>query len=273
MKAPPVMLITGAAHGLGRALAEQAVGDYRVALLDRQEAAGQALAEQLRKAGGEVLFLAGDVSRERDMRHAVERIQRRWERLDVVINNAGLATAGPFEALDERGWNQLWGVNVMGTVHSCQAALTLMKRQGHGHLVNVAALAGITAPPGMAGYVACNGALIHLSEALAAELSPLGIHVSVVCPDLFPSELGRHMTASDALSRARLQRALERAPESAGAVAERILKALPQHPMYIFPQPEAKRAWRRKRWRPERFVKKMMERARRLRRPSSADRG
>ncbi|HCE40485.1 SDR family NAD(P)-dependent oxidoreductase [Alloalcanivorax profundimaris] len=268
MKGKPVMLITGAAHGLGRALAGLAVAEHRVALLDREEAAGQALADELRQAGGEVLFVAADVSRERDLRQAVERVQRRWERLDVVINNAGLATAGPFESLDEAGWEQLWRVNVMGAVHGCQAALTLMKRQGHGHLVNVAALAGVTAPPGMAGYVACNAAVIRLSEALAAELAPLNIQVSVVCPDLFPSELGRRMPATDALSRARLQRALERAPESAEAVAERILAALPKRPLHIFPQPEAKRAWRRKRWRPEWFVKKMMEQARRLRRHS-----
>lgn len=265
MKGKPVMLITGAGHGLGRALAQRAISDHRVALLDRDENAGRATAEVLRQAGGEVLFLGADVSRERDLRQAVDRILRRWSRLDVVINNAGLAAAAPFEALDQQSWEDPWRVNVMGTVYGCRTALTVMKQQGSGHLVNVAALAGITAPPGMASYVACNAALIRLSEALAAELSGLGIRVSVVCPDLFASDLARHMSGSDVLGRARLQRALQRAPDSADLVAGRILDALPQAPLYIFPQPEAKRAWRRKRRHPERFIRAMMERAKRLR--------
>ena len=266
MNSKPVMLITGAAHGLGRALAERAIDGHRVALFDRDEAAGRATAEALRLAGGEVLFLHGDVSSERDLRQAVERIQRRWGRLDVLINNAGLAAAGPFEALDEQSWEAPWRVNVMGAVYGCRAALTLMKRQGHGQLVNVAALAGLTAPPGMASYVACNAALIRLSEALAAELSVLGIRVSVVCPDLFPSDLDQRMVGADTLSRARLHRALRRAPDSAALVAERILAALPKAPLHIFPQREAKKAWRRKRRRPARFLEAMKEKARRLRR-------
>ncbi|MFC6328700.1 SDR family NAD(P)-dependent oxidoreductase [Alloalcanivorax gelatiniphagus] len=266
MNGKPVMLITGAAHGLGRALAERAIGEYRVALFDRDDSAGQATTEALRRADGEVLFLHGDVSNERDLRQAMERLQRRWGRLDVLINNAGVGAAGPFEALDEESWELPWRVNVMGAVYGCRAALTLMKRQGSGQVVNVAALAGLTAPPGMASYVACNAALIRLSEALAAELSVLGIRVSVVCPDLFPSEMERHMAGSDALSRARLRRALQGAPDSAARVAERILADLPKAPLHIFPQREAKKAWRRKRRRPGRFLEAMKEKARRLRR-------
>tara|TARA_R110001606_G_scaffold8020_3_gene35240 strand:- start:25317 stop:26156 length:840 start_codon:yes stop_codon:yes gene_type:complete len=262
----PVMLITGAAGGLGRALARAAARQYRLALLDQRDSAGVALADELRQGGAEVLFLNADVSDERQMRQAVERIERRWGRLDVLINNAGLAAAGPFEALDNTGWQTLWNVNVMGAVHGCQAALRLMKPQGDGHLVNVAALPGISAPPGMASYVACNAALIGLSEALAAELEGLGVAVSVVCPDWFASDLARHMCDSDPLSRARLERALLRAPDPVERLAAHILKALASRPLYIFPQPEAQREWRRKRRNPLRFVRRMRSLARRLRR-------
>lgn len=253
----PVLLITGAAHGLGRALALGAARDYRLALLDRERVAGEQLADSLRQGGAEVLFLHADVAVEADWRHALERVQRRWERLDIVINNAGVAATGPFEGQSPEIWERLWRTNVMGAINGCRSALTMMKRQGDGHLINVAALAGITAPPGMAAYVTCNAALIHFSEALAAELDGLNIGVSVVCPDLFSSDMSRRMPNADPLSRARLQRAMDDAPESAEQVAETILKQMGDRPLYLFPQPEARRHWRHKRWRPERFVARM----------------
>lgn len=264
----PVMMITGAAHGLGRALARHAARDYRLVLVDRAREAGQALADELRRGGAEVFFCQADVSRERELRQALERVQRRWERLDVLVSNAGIAAAGPFEALQPESWEALWRVNVMGTVNGCRAALAMMKRQGSGYLVNVAALAGISAPPGMTSYAASSAAVIHLSEALAAELAGLNIQVSVVCPDLFPSDMGHHMPAADALSRARLEQAMARAPDDADQVAERILKAMARRPLYIFPQPEARRAWRRKRWRPARFARGMAALGDKLRRHS-----
>jgi len=253
----PVLLITGAAHGLGRALAFGAARDYRLALFDRDRVAGEHLADELRRDGAEVLFLHGDVAVDADWRHALERVQRRWERLDILINNAGVAAMGPFEGQTPDTWERLWRTNVLGAVNGCRTALTLMKRQGDGHLINVAALAGITAPPGMAAYVACNAALIRFTEALAAELDGLNINVTVVCPDLFSSEMSRRMPNADPLSRARLQRAMDDAPESAVEVADTILQQIGKRPLYLFPQPEARRDWRRKRWRPERFVARM----------------
>jgi len=173
---------------------------------------------------------------------------------------------GPFEGQTPATWEQLWHTNLMGAVHGCRTALTMMKRQGDGHLINVAALAGITAPPGMAAYVACNAALIRFSEALAAELDGLNIGVSVVCPDLFSSDMSRRMPNADPLSRARLQRAMDDAPESAAEVADTILQQMGKRPLYLFPQPEARRDWRRKRWRPERFVARMAKLGSSLRR-------
>jgi len=262
----PVLLITGAAHGLGRALALGAARDYRLALLDRERVAGEHLADELRQDGAEVLFVHADVAVEADWRHALERVQRRWERLDIVINNAGVAAVGPFEAQTPATWEQLWRTNVMGAVNGCRTALTLMKRQGDGHLINVAALAGITAPAGMTAYVACNAALIRFSEALAAELDGLNIGVSVVCPDLFSSDMSRRMPSADPLSRARLQRAMDDAPENAAEVADTILQQMAKRPLYLFPQPEARRDWRKKRWRPERFVARMAKLGSSLRR-------
>ncbi|WOA29815.1 SDR family NAD(P)-dependent oxidoreductase [Alloalcanivorax xenomutans] len=256
----PVMLITGAAHGLGAALARAAVDDYRLALLDRDELAGQTLANTLRGRTGEVLFLHADVSDERAVRQAMERIQRRWERLDVVINNAGVADTGPFEALGNHGWETLWRTNVMGTVYVCRAALALMKRQNSGHLINISALAGITGPPGLSSYAACSGALVRLSEALAAELAGTGIAVSVACPDLFASTLHQRLTGADPLSRARLERAMRRAADDVDTIAREILGATAKRPLYIFPQAEARRAWRRKRRNPVRFFHKWQKR-------------
>lgn len=268
MKQHPVMMITGAARGLGRALARRAAADYRLVLVDIAREEGEALASELRQDGAQVFFCRADVRREQDLRHATDRLLRRWGRLDVLINNAGVTTTGPLETLQPEHWDAPWQVNVMGAVHGCRAALTLMKRQGSGYLVNVAALAGISAPPGMAACAASNAALIALSETMAAELAGLGIQVSVVCPDLFAGESPPRIDAADTLSRARLERELTRTRESADQIAARMLRAMSRRPLYILPQSRTRRLWYLKRLAPTRFVRRMAALGERLRRYS-----
>ena len=262
-----VALVTGAGRGIGRATAlALAENGADIALAARSVDQLELVAKEIRKLGRRALVVQCNAARTENLEIFVAKAMSEFGRIDIVINNAGLAAMCPFEGQTPATWEQLWHTNVMGAVNGCRSALTLMKRQGDGHLINVAALAGITAPPGMAAYVACNAALIRFSEALAAELDGLNIGVSVVCPDLFSSDMSRRMPNADPLSRARLQRAMDDAPESAAEVADTILQQMGKRPLYLFPQPEARRDWRRKRWRPERFVARMAKLGSSLRR-------
>lgn len=264
----PVAVITGGGGALGSALALQAARrGYRVAILDRSESAGEACCQALLEAGAECFWMAVDVRRERDLNQAVTRVLRRWGQLDLWINNAGIATAGPFEALSSDDWQQQLDVNLIGTVHGCRAAATAMARQGNGQLVNIAAAAGLFPSPGLSAYNSVSAALIALSETLQAELSPLGIRVSVACPTFFQSPFMTSVRATDPLSRQRFMRLAEQHQYSAEEVAERLFKELDGRRFLLLPHRDHRRLWWLKRLSPKRFRAAMRDRARRLRHP------
>lgn len=258
MKYAPTMLITGGASGLGRALAEKAAADgYRVAIADIHRTRAEDVCRTLAALEAEHFFVECDVRREQDLRRAVDRVIRRWQQLDVMVNNAGVAGAGLFEAVPLADWEWLLDINLLGTVRGCRAAITPMKRQRSGHIVNIASMAALTPPPAMASYNATKAAVVNLSETLRAELAPEGIHVSVVCPSFFRTNLGESLRAPDPLTRARFERLMEHNDVTAEQIAARVLKAVEQKQFLILPHPEGRKAWRRKRLFPERFYRGM----------------
>ncbi|AJD48042.1 short chain dehydrogenase [Isoalcanivorax pacificus W11-5] len=263
----PSILITGGASGLGRALAELAARrGYRVAIADTHSVRSEEVCAQLSELNTEHLQLTCDIRRDSDVRQAVERIVRRWGQLDILINNAGIAGTGLFETLSDDDWRALLETNLLGTVRTCRAAVSAMKRQGSGHIINVAAVQGLIPAPGMSSYSATEAALIALSESLRSELQPLGIQVSVACPSFFRSNLADTLRASEPVSRARFERLLVRHDFSPAEIAERIFRGIDAGDFMILPQPGLKQVWRQKRWLPGRALKGMQALAEKLRR-------
>lgn len=267
MSNPPTILITGGASGLGRALAMAAgKAGYRVAIADVHEVRGEETCLALGDANIEHMYIDCDVRRDSDLRRATERVMQRWERLDIMVNNAGVAGVGLFEAVNDDDWQYLLDINLMGVVRGSRAAITAMKRQGHGQIVNIASMAGLTPPPGMASYNASKAAVVSLSETLRAELAPLNIQVSLVCPSFFRSNLGDTVRASDPVSAARFDRMLSSQQMSAEEIAEVVLKGVQKKRFLILPHFKARTAWLEKRWRPEKFFRQMKVLAGKLRR-------
>lgn len=267
MKYSPTMLITGGASGLGRNLAEQAAdAGYRVAIADIHRTRGEDLCRTLMERNAECFFIECDVRRERDLRRAVERVLRRWKQLDVMVNNAGVAGAGLFEAIPQADWDWLFDVNVMGTVRGCRAAVSAMKRQRSGHIVNIAAMTALAPSPAMSSYSAAQAAVVNLSETLREELAPEGIGVTVVCPAFFRSHLEESLRTPDPVTAARFERLLETDDVTAGQIATQILNAIRKKRFMVLPRGEARRLWRLKRWWPERFYRGMEAVAVKLRR-------
>ncbi|MFF5979503.1 SDR family NAD(P)-dependent oxidoreductase [Streptomyces olindensis] len=178
-----VWFITGAAKGFGRqfALAALERGD-RVAATARDTSA---LTELVDRFGEAVLPLRVDVTDRTEVFDAVEATVHRFGRLDVVVNNAGYALMGAVEELGVQELRDQLETNLYGVVHVTQAVLPILRGQGSGHILQMSSGAGVFALGGLGGYSASKWAMEGLSEALAQEVAPHGIKVTLIEPGAF----------------------------------------------------------------------------------------
>jgi 3-oxoacyl-[acyl-carrier protein] reductase len=181
-----VAAVTGAAVGLGRAIAiafgEE--GARVVVNFARSSGDAQETATRVRQAGGEALVVQADVSKDAQVRHMMEQIGRAWGRIDVLVNNAGIATVPPIANLDaitEEAWNEQLDVHVKGTFYCCRAVAETMRQQGDGCIINMASVAGIAPVGSSLVYSTSKAAVIHLSKCLARMLGP-EIRVNAIAP-------------------------------------------------------------------------------------------
>lgn len=178
-----VWLITGAVVGLGRELAE-----YLLETGARVVATGRKL-EPLRELAtrypATLLVTPMDVTDAQQVEAAVTAAVKRFGRIDVLVNNAGFGLAGAVEESAEGEYRPLFETNVFGLIRVTQAVLPVMRKQRSGHVVNLSSIGGLAATPGFGMYNATKFAVEGLSEALAQELKPLGIGVTIVEPGPF----------------------------------------------------------------------------------------
>jgi short-subunit dehydrogenase len=178
-----VAVVTGASSGIGAATAVRCGrAGMRVALAARRAGRLEAVAAAVRAAGGEARVVPTDVADEGAVRRLVDGTVAAWGGLDVLVNNAGTGILAPIDATTPADFERLMRVNFHAVVYAVLAALPHLRRQGGGHVVNVASVIGKRASPFRAAYVASKFALVGLSEALRMELGPEGIHVTCVCP-------------------------------------------------------------------------------------------
>jgi NAD(P)-dependent dehydrogenase (short-subunit alcohol dehydrogenase family) len=176
-----VALITGAAAGIGEATAELfAEEGARVVILD-VDPAGEAVAARIAARGGEAFFVQADVSREDEVRRAVEQTERRHGRLDVLVNNAATFVLKGLEATVEE-WRRSLDVNVIGTALCTRYAAELMKKGGGGAIVNLGSISSFVAQPHFIAYSATKAALVNMTRCMALDLAPDNIRVNCVCP-------------------------------------------------------------------------------------------
>jgi short-subunit dehydrogenase len=178
-----VVVVTGASSGIGAATAVAcARAGMRVALAARRAGRLARVADEVRAAGGEARVVPTDVADAAQIRELVDGTVAAWGRLDVLVNNAGVGVLAPVEQTTPAEFERLMQVNFHGAVHAVLAALPHMRRQGRGHIVNVASVLGKRASPFRAAYVASKFALVGFSETLRMELRGTGIAVTCVCP-------------------------------------------------------------------------------------------
>jgi len=199
-----VVVITGASSGLGEATARHlAVHGARLVLAARRTDRLQSLAAEIRNSGGEVAIVTADVSRLGDVQAIVADAIQTFGRIDVWVNNAGLMSLAPMSAGKTDEWDRMIDINIKGTLYGIAAAMPVMEKQGSGHFINLASIAGhkVFAPIGSV-YSATKFAVRALSEGLRME-APAGIRTTIISPGAVQSELkhgSSHAGASAAVS-------------------------------------------------------------------------
>ncbi len=254
------VLITGAGSGLGRALAVRyaAAGD-RVACVDLDVPRSEATRALL--AGSGHLALAADVGNDDSMQALYDTVHAAWGGLDVLVNNAGIASGGAMVETTMDEWRRLLEVDLLSVVRGCRLFLPGMLTAGSGQIINTASFAGLAGAPGMMTYGVAKAGVVALSEQLRAEVGPRGVQVSVICPAFFKTNLcdtGIGNQATMAMAR----KLMERSPDTVDSVADRVLADARANRFLILPTRAEPMRWRIKRWFPAFYVRMLQKRAR-----------
>ncbi len=189
-----VALVTGAAKGLGRAMAEAlAENGARLWLVDRDDEGLEATAQSLREIGAEVSTQRTDVVDLFAMDALVQDIVAHHGRLDIAIANAGISDRQPgrLHETDPADWAQVLDVNLNGVYHTCRASLEAMQAQGSGKVITVASMWGLAAPAGAfprPAYAASKGAVVNLTREMALHYAKDNIQINALCPGIFQTE-------------------------------------------------------------------------------------
>jgi NAD(P)-dependent dehydrogenase (short-subunit alcohol dehydrogenase family) len=196
----PVVLITGALTGIGRATALAFAHEgARIVVSGRRDEAGQALATELRGLGAEAEFIRADVRLDDDVRKLVDQTVARFGRLDAAVNNAGTeGETGPLTEQTAETYAAIFDTNVLGVLFSLKHELRVMLAQGSGSIVNVSSVAGKKGFPGAAIYVASKHAVEGLTKSAALEAAATGVRVNAVAPGPIQTDMLDRFTGNNA---------------------------------------------------------------------------
>jgi len=177
-----VAIVTGAAHGIGRGTAILfAEEGAKVSIADPSVAAGEDSVAHIRNAGGDAIFVRTDISSEDDCRNCCDETVRSFGRLDILVNNGAVFVLKGLEA-SIQDWQQVLGVNVVGTAMMSRFASEYMKQFGGGSIVNLGSISSFVAQPSFVTYSATKAAILQMTRNMAMDLAPFNIRVNCVCP-------------------------------------------------------------------------------------------
>ncbi len=247
----PRVVVTGAGSGLGRALClVLAKRDARVIVSDVSAARAEETARMMR--GGEAVVVQCDVSRASEVERLADETYERIGGVDLLINNAGVAVAGEIGEVPLADWEWILGVNLWGVIHGCHYFAPRMRKNGGGHILNVASAAGLLSGPMMAPYNVTKAGVVALSETLRADLAGDRVGVSVLCPTFFQTNIGESGRGADHLKPV-IAQLLASGKLTAEDVARIALEGCDKNELYIAPHADGRWMWRMKRLAPGSF--------------------
>lgn len=210
-----VVLVTGASSGIGAGIArELACTGAKLVLGARRLGRLEALAEEVRRSGGEVLVRRLDVTDLADVASFAESARRSFGRVDVMVNNAGIMPLSPMAALKVEEWERMVDVNIKGVLYGIAAVLPAMVERRSGHIINISSIGGLSVVPTAAVYCATKFAVRAISDGLRQEHDM--IRVTCVYPGVVESELADTITDPGAAEAMRTYRAIALTPDAIG---------------------------------------------------------
>jgi NAD(P)-dependent dehydrogenase (short-subunit alcohol dehydrogenase family) len=255
----PHVVITGAGSGFGRALALALSGapwHARLVLSDIQEATAAETAKLALAAGAkEAKSLVCDVSKLDQVEAlAAAATSAGFGPIDLVVNNAGVSSGGRIGEAPIADWRWTIEIDLFGVIYGCHVFVPILRKQGHGHVLNMASAAGLIHPPQMGAYNVAKAGVVALSETLAAELVQTKIGVTVLCPTFFQTDIVKSGRFKDEATKQHGQKVID-AGKSPESVAKAALTAVAHDRFYCVPMLDGRMAWRVKRVVPQAFSK------------------
>jgi len=257
-----VVVVTGAGSGIGRSIARAfAAEGSRVHVVDVRGDRAEAVADEIRATGAHAASHAVDVSDPGAVEALAERVVAAEGRVDVALNNAGIAIGGPFEQTSLDDWKRIVDVNLWGVVHGCRAFLPRMAARGEGVVVNTASVLGLFSIPHVSAYSATKFAVVGMSESLDAEYRDRGVRVLVLCPGLVATNIiadGKVATDRDP-DGARTARRFARSGVSPDVIARDVVRGVKAEKALILSPAHAKVMAATKRFAPglQRWINRM----------------
>ncbi len=265
------IMITGAGSGLGREMALRwAREGSQLALSDVNEAGLAETLKRVREAGGDGFTQRCDVRDYSQLTAFAQACEERLDGIDIIVNNAGVASGGFFSELSLEDWEWQISINLMGVVKGCKAFLPLLERS-QGRIVNIASMAALMQGPAMSNYNVAKAGVVALSESLLIELKQQGIGVHVVCPSFFQTNLLDSFRGPTPAMKAQVGKLLEGSPISAAEIADYIYQEIAKGEFMILPHEMGRMAWALKQKNPQALYAEMAGMAEKMR--AKAQRG
>lgn len=249
-------VITGAGAGLGRefALALAAKG-CSIGVTDIDLARAEETLRLVEERGGKGEAMRVDVTDPKAVEAMCDHFFTSWGGVDLLINNAGVVSAGYIGDIPLEDWHWQYGVNFWGVIHGCHFFIPRMKAQGYGHILNVASSFGFLSFLEVGPYNSTKAAVISVSETLKMELAPFGIGVTALCPMFVRTNLLDSLRYTDNFESELAHIAFAHARMGADEVAAAGLRAVERNKLYCVPQLSGKVLWHAKRLNPELFYR------------------
>ncbi len=188
-----VAIVTGSARGIGKGIAERFTKEgAKVVIVSEQKRAneGKNTAENIKEMGGEATFIKADLTIEEDVKNMVKGTLEKYDKLDILVNNAGVAITKPIEECTLEDYDFVQDVDLKGLWLCCREAVSPMKDNGGGKIINISSTSGVVAPfPNQSIYCAAKGGVIQLTRALAIEFRNYNILVNCVAPSFIKTPL------------------------------------------------------------------------------------
>ncbi len=190
-----VALVTGAGRGIGKAVAlALAQAGAKVVAFSRTEANAQETAHAITQTGGQALAFGGDVADTATVESVIDQTLKHWERLDIVVNNAGVTRDTLLLRMKDEDWDAVLQTNLKGAFACTRTALKPMMRQRWGRIVNISSVVGLTGNAGQANYAASKAALIAFTKTVALEMGSRNITCNAVAPGLIETDMTQTLT-------------------------------------------------------------------------------